>query len=75
MPLPLPGINVQVDNVGTLSDVKILPAAVTLKVLYCIFARSLVRLSDYGRVMRDIVLGVLCGATTGLFVAMVGDFF
>jgi hypothetical protein len=25
--------------------------------------------------MRDIVLDVLCGATMGLFVAMVGDFF
>jgi hypothetical protein len=35
----------------------------------------LVSLSDCTRVMRDIVLGVLCGATMGLFVAMVGDFF
>ena len=43
--------------------------------LHCKLARSLVSLSDCTRVMRDIVLGVLCGATMGLFVAMVGDFF
>jgi len=75
MPPPMPGINVQVDIVGTLSDVKILPAAATLKVLYCTLVRSLVSFSDCGRAMLDIVLGVLCGATMGLFFAMVGDFF
>jgi hypothetical protein len=75
MPSPLPGIDQQVDDVRILSDVKILPAAATLEILYCTTARSLVNFSDCGRVMRDIVIGVLCGATTGLFVAMVGDFF
>jgi len=75
MPPPLLGINVQVDYVGTLNDVKILPAAATLEMLYCKLAHSLVSFSDCGRVMRDIVLGVLCGATMGLFAAMVGDFF
>jgi hypothetical protein len=37
--------------------------------------RLLVSFVDCGRVMRDIVLGVLCGATVGLFIAMAGDFF
>jgi hypothetical protein len=62
---------VQVDDVGPLND---LPAA-TLEMPYCILVRSLVSFSDCGRVMRDIVLVVVCGATMGLFVAMVGDFF
>ena len=37
--------------------------------------RACVSFTDCGRVMRDIVLGMLCGATMGLFVAMVGDVF
>ena len=74
MPPLLPGINVQVDYVRTLNGVKILTAAATLEILYCKLARSLVSFSEFGRVMRDIVLGVLCGTTMGLFVAIVGDF-
>ena len=72
MPLPLPGINVQVDYVGT-HDVKILPAAATLEMLYCKLARSLVSFSECGRAMREIVLAVLCGGQWAFF-AMVGDF-
>jgi hypothetical protein len=33
--------------------------------------RILGGLADCGRITRDIVIGVLCGATAGLFVAMV----
>jgi hypothetical protein len=75
MPPPLPAINGQVNYVGTLYSVKILADAATFRRLYCKLARSLVSFSDCTRVMRDIVLGVLCGATMGLFAAMVGDFF
>jgi hypothetical protein len=71
MPPALPGIDERVNYVGTFNDVEILPAAATLEML----VRSLVSFSDCGRVMQDIVLGVLCGATMGLFVAMIGDFF
>jgi len=34
---------------------------------------SLVGLIDFGRLMRDIGLGVLCGVGLGAFVAMLGD--
>ena len=34
---------------------------------------SLAGLSDIGRLMRDIGLGVLCGVGIGVFVAMIGD--
>jgi hypothetical protein len=69
------GISGRVNYVGTLNGVKIPAAAATLGSLYYKVAHSLVSFSDFGRVMRDIVLGVLCGATMGLFVAMVGNFF
>jgi hypothetical protein len=74
MPPLLPGINLQVDYVGPLNGVKILTAAATLEILYCKLASSLVSFSDFGRVMRDSVLGVLCGTTMGLFGAIVGGF-
>lgn len=32
-----------------------------------------VSLIDFGRLMRDIGLGVLCGVGIGVFVAMIGD--
>jgi hypothetical protein len=32
----------------------------------------LVNLPECGRLVRDIVAGMLCGATVGLFVAMLG---
>jgi hypothetical protein len=34
--------------------------------------RSLVSVTDRGRVMQDIVLGLLCGAIMGLFVGYIG---
>jgi hypothetical protein len=34
---------------------------------------SLVDLIDFGRLMRDIGAGVLCGVGIGVFVAMIGD--
>ena len=34
---------------------------------------SMVGLIDFGRLMRDIGLGVLCGVGLGAFVAMLGD--
>jgi hypothetical protein len=34
-----------------------------------------VSLSDFGRLMRDIGLGVLCGGGIGVFVAMIGDLY
>jgi hypothetical protein len=37
--------------------------------------RALVNLPDCGRLVRDIVAGMLCGATVGLFVAMLGASF
>jgi hypothetical protein len=43
--------------------------------LRCRADRARVSFTDCGCVMRDIVLGVLCGATMGLLVAMVGDVF
>ena len=61
MPPPLPGI--------------IVADAATFRTLRCKVHRAHVNFTDCGRVMRDIVLGVLCGATMGLFVAMVGDSF
>jgi hypothetical protein len=36
---------------------------------------SPVSLIDFGRLMRDIGLGVLCGVGIGVFVAMIGDLF
>jgi hypothetical protein len=33
--------------------------------------RALAGLADCGRVLRDIVIGMLCGVTAGLFYAMV----
>ena len=71
----LPRIDERINYVGTINVVKILPAAATFRMLACKVDRARVSFTDYGRVMRDIVLGVLCGATMGLFVAMVGDFF
>ncbi len=35
----------------------------------------LVSLPDCGRLLRDIVAGMLCGASVGLFVAMLGAAF
>jgi hypothetical protein len=34
-----------------------------------------VSFSDFGRLMRDIGLGVLCGGGIGVFVAMIGDLY
>jgi hypothetical protein len=33
----------------------------------------LVSLTDFGRLLRDIGLGALCGVGIGVFVAMIGD--
>jgi hypothetical protein len=32
-----------------------------------------ISLSDFGRLMRDMALGVLCGAAMGVFVAVLGE--
>ena len=69
----LPGIDERMNYVGTINVAKIFPAAATFRILAFKVYRA--RVTDCGRVMRDIVLGVLSGATMGLFVAMVGDFF
>ena len=71
----LPGIDERIDYFGTFNVVKILSAAATFRMLRCKGDCGRVSFTDCGRVMRDVVLGVLCGATMGLFVAMVGDFF
>jgi len=74
MPPPLSGINERVDHVETFNVGKILLAA-ALRMLRGKVDRACVSFTDCGRVMRDIGLGMLCGATMGLFVAMVGDVF
>ena len=71
----LPGIDELMNYVGTFNVVKILPAAATFRMLRCKVDRRRVSFTDCGRMMRDVVLGVLCGTTMGLFVAMVDDFF
>jgi hypothetical protein len=70
MPTPLSEIDAELRHTGPLNDIGVCLAAGTFLIL-----RLLVSFVDCGRVMRDIVLGVLCGATVGLFVAMAGDFF
>jgi len=75
MPPLLPRMIEQVIYVGTLNYVRIVADAAVLGMLYCRLARSLVSFSDCGRVVRDIVLSVLCGTTMGLVVAVVGGAF
>jgi hypothetical protein len=71
----LSSINEQRNHLGTLKGVSALPLAKTSWVLSRKVDCSLVSFIDCGRLTRDIVLGVVCGTTTGLFVAMLGDFF
>jgi hypothetical protein len=71
----LSSINEQRNYLGTLKGVRALPVAKTSRILSRKVDCSLVRFIDCGRLTRDIVLGVVCGTTTGLFVAMLGDFF
>ncbi len=47
-------------------------AAATFRMLRSKVDRSLVSVTDRGRVMQDIVLGLLCGAIIGLFVGYIG---
>jgi hypothetical protein len=47
-------------------------AAATFRTLRSKVERSLVSVTDRGRVMQDIVLGLLCGAIMGLFVGYIG---
>ena len=47
-------------------------AAATFRMLRSKVERSLVSVTDRGRVMQDIVLGLLCGAIMGLFVGYIG---
>jgi len=47
-------------------------AAATFRMLRSKVDRSLVSVTDRGRVMQDIVLGLLCGAIMGLFVGYIG---
>jgi hypothetical protein len=70
MPTPLSEIDAELRHAGPLNDVGVRLAAGIFLIL-----RLLASFVDCGRVMRDIVLGVLCGATAGLFIAMAGDFF
>jgi len=48
------------------------PAAATFRMLRSKVDSSLVSVTDRGRVMQDIVLGLLCGAIMGLFVGYIG---
>ena len=75
MPLFLSTIDKQGNYVGSLNRVRALPAVKTSRMLRRKVDCSLVSFIDCGRLTRDIVLGVVCGTTTGLFVAMLGDFF
>ena len=70
MPTPLSAINAELRHSGPLNDIVVSLASCSFLIL-----RLLVSFVDCGRVMRDIVLGVLCGATVGLFIAMAGGFF
>ena len=47
-------------------------AAATFRMLRSKVDRSLVSVTDRGRVTQDIVLGLLCGAIMGLFVGYIG---
>ena len=71
MPPLLPGIIGLVSCVGTRNYARISADAAASGMPYCKLARSLVSFSDCGRVVRDIVLSVLCGTTMGLVVAVV----
>ncbi len=75
MPTLLSGLDSQVKNVARHSDAGALHAPSPFRIVRGTVDRSLASFRDCSRVMRDIVLGVLCGGTVGLFVAMVGDSF
>jgi hypothetical protein len=51
---------------------RIRSAAATFRMLRRKVDGSLVNVTDRGRVMQDIVLGLLCGAIMGLFVGYIG---
>jgi hypothetical protein len=55
-----------------LDNTRIRSAAATFRMLRRKVDGSLVNVTDRGRVMQDIVLGLLCGAIMGLFVGYIG---
>jgi len=75
MPPLLPNIDKQVIGAGNFGGVRFLAIANAFRVPGCKVDCSLVSFTDCGRVMRDVVLSAVCGATTGLFVAMLSNFF
>jgi hypothetical protein len=75
MPMLLSALDPRVRDAAALNAFVMLLAPADFGILRRRLDRSLVSFSDCGRVMRDIALGVLCGATMGLFAAAVGDWF
>jgi hypothetical protein len=73
MPPLLPTTDKQVIDTGNFGGVRFLAIANAFRVPGCKVDCSLVSFTNCGRVMRDVVLSVVCGATTGLFVAMLGN--
>ena len=66
----------QVGRIRTHNEIDLLLDRVTFRRgLRCKVACSVVSFTDCGRVMRDIILSVLCRATMGLSIAMVGECF
>ena len=75
MPMLLSGLDAQVRDAAALNAFVLLLAPTDFRMLRRRLDRPLVSFSDCGRVMRDIALGIFCGATMGLFAAAVGDWF
>ena len=73
MPPLLPSIDKQEIDAGNFGAVRFLAIANAFRVPSCKVNCSLVSFTNCGRVMRDVVLSVVCGVTTGLFVAMLGN--
>jgi hypothetical protein len=75
MPALVSAIDAQVRQVAVLNIFGLRPVPATFRMRRREFDGSLVSLTDCSRLVRDIVLGVLGGATMGLCDAVAGDFF
>jgi hypothetical protein len=73
MPTPLSGIDPQGEQLASVNDVAALLTPADFWDRACKFDCSWASLTDCGRLARDIVLGVLCGTTMGLLVAIAGN--
>jgi hypothetical protein len=75
MPPLLTSIDEQGTDTGKFGGVRFLPIANVFRVPGCKVDCSLVSFTDCGRLMLDLILSVVCGANTGLFVAHIRQLF